>query len=103
MCAFVYGLFPLHVLTLSLGRIACEITHKKETLGPSTGRNQLHLDKTLEHGQVRKVNPDWVDDLEKQFAADRPQMLELTVWKELGVQPCILFPIPLHAIVLFAL
>ena len=45
----------------------------------------LVLDKERTHGQVRKVDMDWAESLQKTLEADRPSELELTVWKEQGV------------------
>ena len=50
-----------------------------------TAGKDLELDKDLTHGQVRTVDGDWVDTLEARFKENRPDELELTVWKEQGV------------------
>ena len=50
-----------------------------------TGFKDLVLDKELTHGQVRKVDQDWVDKLAADFEANRPEELVLTVWKEQGM------------------
>ena len=48
------------------------------------------LDKDQSHGQVRKLDVDWVEKLQQGFEKDRPDELELTVWREQGVWPFIL-------------
>ena len=47
--------------------------------------NQLSIDKDCEHGQVRRINYDWVDSVVAKFTADPPKQLEIIVWHEQGV------------------
>lgn len=52
--------------------------------------DKLYLDKTLDYGQVRTVDANWVEKLEETFRQNRPDDLELTVWKEQGVYNLVL-------------
>ena len=47
----------------------------------------------LTHGQVRKMNYDWVDTLQTGMERDPPKVLDMIVWKELGVRLTFL-PVP---------
>ena len=66
-------------------------TYAKKKQRPAC--KDLVLDKDQTHGQVRKLDVDWVEKLQHGFEKDRPDELELTVWREQGVSPMSLLPL----------
>ena len=46
----------------------------------------LCLDVDLSHGQVRKVNSDWVDKVQAGMEWDPPKVLDMIVWKDQCMQ-----------------